>query len=133
MTAPSVTGVGARPRASAPASVQSDAEGPVSPFAVLRRNNRPEAVRLLRLVRLTGRILNGSLGLSDFLELKGQRGHDGIKVFTPAKARCFRRNDLLERFRGLVQQLPPGTDIRLSFGPGAFTGNLITHFGQSQL
>ena len=31
MAAPSVTGVGARPRASASASAQEDAEGPVSP------------------------------------------------------------------------------------------------------
>lgn len=106
---------------------------PASRIAVLRRNNRPEAVRLLRLVRRTGRILNGSLGLSDFLELKGQRGHDGIKILTSTDARCFRRNDLLQRFKGHVQHLRPGTDIRLSFGPGAFTGNLIKHFGQRQL
>src|SRR5215218_282745 len=94
---------------------------------------RPEAVRLPSLVRLTCMTLNWSLGLSDFLEFKDQRGHYGIKAFTSAEARSFRRYDLFQRSKGLVQQQRPGTDIRLSFHPGAFTGDLIQHFGQRQL
>src|SRR5690349_12254725 len=91
--------------------------------SLLIRASRPEAVRLPRLVRLTCLTLNWSLGLSDFFECKGQRGHNHVKVFTPAKTRYVRRSVLLQRLRGLVQQLCPGTDIRLSFDPGAFTGH----------
>ena len=53
MAAPSVTGVSARPRASAPASVQSDAEGSVSPCSpIADETSEPPEDRSLEINRI---------------------------------------------------------------------------------